>query len=51
MTHVPYILAAYLTTALVLVGMIAWVTLDLREQKRKLRQLETDGCRRSGIPR
>lgn len=51
MTHVPYIIAAYLATALVLIGMVAWVTIDLREQKRKLLQLEAEGRRRSGIPR
>ncbi|MDQ3559906.1 MAG: heme exporter protein CcmD [Pseudomonadota bacterium] len=51
MTHVPYILAAYVATAVVLIGMIAWVAIDLRGQKRKLRELETDGRRRSGIAR
>lgn len=50
-THVPYIIAAYLATALVLIGMVAWVSIDLREQKRKLLQLEAEGRRRSGIPR
>ncbi len=51
MTHAGYILAAYLATALVLIGMITWVAIDLREQKRRLRQLEADGRRRSGIRR
>ena len=48
MTHAGYILAAYLAAALVLAGTIAWVVLDLRAQKRKLRRLEADGLRRPG---
>jgi heme exporter protein D len=40
MTHAGYILAAYLATAVVLLGMIAWVALDLRSQQRRLRRLE-----------
>lgn len=51
MTHAGYILAAYLATATVLLGMAAWIVLDLRRQKRKLRRLEAEGVRRrSGAP-
>ncbi len=50
MTHAGYILAAYLATAVVLAGMIAWVALDLRAQKRKLRRLEDEGLRRRSEP-
>ena len=46
MTHAGYILAAYLATAIVLLGMIAWVVLDLRAQKRRLERLEGEGVRR-----
>ena len=46
MTHAGYILAAYLVSALVLGGMIGWVILDLRAQKRRLRRLEEAGLRR-----
>jgi heme exporter protein D len=46
MTHLGYILAAYLATAAVLIGMVAWVTLDLRAQKERLRRLEAEGTRR-----
>jgi heme exporter protein D len=46
MTHVGYILAAWLATALVLLGLVAWVALDLRTQKRKLARLEEQGLRR-----
>ncbi len=52
MTHVPYIVAAYLATALVVGAMVAWVVFDLREQRRKLDRLEAEGRRRrSEVPR
>jgi len=43
MTHVPYIVAAYGVSAVVLIGMVAWVLLDLRQQKQKLEHLQRDG--------
>jgi heme exporter protein D len=46
MTHLGYILGAYLASATVLIGMIVWVMLDLAAQKRKLRRLEDAGVRR-----
>jgi heme exporter protein D len=46
MTHLGYILAAYLASAIVLFGMVAWVVLDLRTQKQKLARLEEQGLRR-----
>jgi len=46
MTHLGYILAAYLASAIVLLGMVAWVVLDLRTQKQKLTRLEEQGLRR-----
>jgi heme exporter protein D len=46
MTHLGYILAAYLASAIVLLGMVAWVVLDLRAQKQKLARLEEQGHRR-----
>jgi heme exporter protein CcmD len=45
MTHGPYILAAYLVSALTLVGLIGWVLFDLFTQDRKLRRLEAGGRR------
>jgi heme exporter protein D len=45
-THAGYILAAYLATAVVILGLIAWVALDLRTQRRKLARLEAEGRRR-----
>lgn len=46
MTHVGYILTAYAATVVVLVGMIAWVFLDLATQKRSIARLEAEGKRR-----
>jgi heme exporter protein D len=52
MTHLGYIVAAYLATAIVLIGMVAGVLFDLRTQKQKLARLEASGVRRrSEVPR
>ena len=48
MTYAGYVAAAYGATALVLIGMIAWVAADLRAQKRKLAWLEGEGLGRRG---
>jgi heme exporter protein D len=47
LTHLGYIAAAYAASAVVLGGLVAWAILDLREQKRRLRQLADKGLRRS----
>ncbi|WKA28972.1 heme exporter protein CcmD [Bradyrhizobium roseum] len=50
----PY--ASYIVTSYVLVGaivliLIAWIAIDFRRQKERLRELETSGVtRRSGRP-
>jgi heme exporter protein D len=49
MTHLGYIVAAYLATAIVLGGMIGWVLLDLAAQKRKLARIEAEGGRRPKV--
>jgi heme exporter protein D len=46
MTHLGYIVAAYLATAIVIAAMIAWTLIDLSRQKRKLDSLEAEGKRR-----
>ena len=46
MTHIGYILAAYVIAAAVIAGMTAWVVIDLKAQRRKLRRLEAQGVRR-----
>ncbi len=48
MTHAGFILAAYLATALVVGGLVAWIVLDGRAQKRKLADLEAEGIGRRG---
>jgi heme exporter protein CcmD len=52
MTHFGYVLAAYLVTALILLGTVAVVAFDLRGVRRRLQRLEDDGQRgRAEIPR
>ena len=51
MTHIGYILAAYLAGALVIGGLAAWILFDYRVQQRKLHQLETEGVRRRSAGR
>ena len=46
MTHIGYIIAAYLAAGLVIGGLTAWIILDNRAQQRKLKQLDADGVRR-----
>ena len=44
--HAGFILAAYAVTAVVLVGMVAWIVLDGRSQRRRIADLESRGIRR-----
>jgi heme exporter protein D len=47
--HAAFIIAAYLVTILVVVGLIAWVLADYRAQQRDLADLEARGHgRKSG---
>ena len=49
--HLDFILAAYAAGIVVVVGLIAWVTLDYRAQLRQLTDLERRGfTRRSALP-
>ena len=41
--HAGFILAAYAVTAAVLVGVVAWVVLDGRRQRRRIADLEARG--------
>ena len=45
-THAGFIAAAYLTTAIVLVGLLLWIVVDGRTQRRRLVDLEARGIRR-----
>ena len=46
MTHIGYIVAAYLAAVLVIGGLTIWIMMDNRAQQRKLKQLDADGVRR-----
>jgi len=48
MTHLGYILAAYLASGAVVAALVAWIALDTRSAKRKLARLEAEGARRRG---
>ncbi|MBN9009906.1 MAG: heme exporter protein CcmD [Rhizobiales bacterium] len=48
--HGGFILAAYAVTAVVLAGMLLWMLLDGRAQKRRLAELEASGVRRRSAP-
>ncbi len=44
--HAGFILAAYLLAAAVLIGMVAWIVVDGRAQRRRITDLEARGVRR-----
>jgi heme exporter protein D len=50
-THTGFIVAAYLLTAAVLVGVVAWIVLDGRNQRRRIADLEARGVRRRSAGR
>jgi heme exporter protein D len=45
-THLPFIAASYAAAAAVVIGLIAWVVLDFRAQRRALADLENRGIKR-----
>ena len=47
--HAGFILDAYAAAALVVAGLIAWVVLDHRAQRRALAELEARGVRRRSV--
>jgi len=48
--HAAFIIAAYLITAIVVVGLIVWVIADRRAQARALAELDARGVRRRSEP-
>jgi heme exporter protein D len=49
--HADFIVAAYVVALLVVAGLILWVELDNRAQRRHLKRLQAQGVtRRSGVP-
>lgn len=49
--HAGFIIAAYLLAILVLIGMIAWIVIDGRAQRRRIADLEARGVRRRSAAR
>jgi heme exporter protein D len=50
--HLPFIVGSYAAACVVVAGLIAWVMLDFRAQRRALTDLEMRGLtRRSANPR
>jgi heme exporter protein D len=45
-SHLPFIVGSYAAAAAVVAGLIAWVTLDFRTQRRALADLENRGIKR-----
>ena len=48
--HLGFILASYAAAFVVIVGLISWVMLDLRAQRRAIADLEMRGLRRRSAP-
>lgn len=49
--HLPFIVGSYVAAFVVIAGLIAWVTIDFRAQRRALADLEMRGfARRSAAP-
>jgi heme exporter protein D len=46
MSHAFFVAAAYVISALVLVGLAAWILVDRNARKRELAVLEASGVRR-----
>jgi len=44
--HLPFIVASYLAGFVIIGGLIAWVALDFRTQRRALLELESRGVTR-----
>jgi heme exporter protein D len=44
--HFGFILASYLVTAAVILGLVLWIALDGWTQRRRLAELESRGVRR-----
>jgi heme exporter protein D len=45
-SHLPFIAGSYAAAAAVVAGLIAWVVLDFRAQRRALADLENRGIKR-----
>lgn len=45
-SHTAFVLASYLSAAIALTGLIAWIFIDQRDQRNALQELEARGVRR-----
>ncbi|WP_323748428.1 heme exporter protein CcmD [Phyllobacterium sp. 0TCS1.6A] len=45
-SHTAFVAASYAAAALALAGLVGWIVLDQRIQKRAMRDLESRGVRR-----
>jgi heme exporter protein D len=48
--HLPFIVGSYVAAFVVIAGLIAWVTIDFRAQRRALADLEMRGFARRSPP-
>jgi heme exporter protein D len=48
--HAPFIIAAYVVAALIVLGLIAWVLADYAAQRRLLADLDARGVTRRAQP-
>jgi heme exporter protein D len=48
--HAGFIVASYAAAAIIVAGLIAWVMLDFRAQRRNLAELEARGITRRSAP-
>ncbi len=46
MSHLTYVMISYIVSAIVLLGLVAWVLIDQYIQKSELQRLEKLGVRR-----
>jgi heme exporter protein D len=49
-SHTGFIVASYAAAAVVVLGLVAWVALDFRTQRRNLADLESRGVMRRSAP-
>ncbi len=49
-SHIGFIIASYAAAAAVVAGLVAWVMLDFRAQRRNLDDLERRGVTRRSTP-
>lgn len=51
MSHLAYVVAAYAASVLGIAGLVLWILVDQKAQKRALEELEARGVRRRSAER